>query len=102
MEFGCKILLNGEKFSPVKFANFVYFCIMRGKVQSEFEMSLHFSAHNTKVYKIRKLFTATFFTFYNIFHQLHHLTEFGVLFPAVLMNISNSKVCQKGEWSIGQ
>ena len=41
------------KYSPVKFANFVklYFCIMRGKVQSDFEMWLHFSAHNTKVYK---------------------------------------------------
>ena len=26
------------KYSPVKFANFVYFCIMRGEVYSEFEM----------------------------------------------------------------
>ena len=25
-----------------------------------------------------------------------------MLFPAVLMNIPNSKVCLKGEWSIGR
>ena len=30
----------------------------------------------------------------------HNFTKFRMLFPAVLMNIPNSKVCLEGEWSI--
>ena len=31
--------------------------------------------------------------------KLHNFTKFRMLFPAVLTNIPNSKVCLKGEWS---
>ena len=57
-------LLNGEvwlqnivkyaKYSPVKFANFVYFCIMRGKVSSHLEsiqvteLSLFYDVQNSR------------------------------------------------------
>ena len=35
-----------------------------------------------------------------IFHiLLHNFTKYRMLFSAVLMNIPNSKVCLKGEWS---
>ena len=47
----------------MKFANFVYCCITRGKALP---------------------------------------LKFMMLFPAVLMNFPNSKVCLIGEWSIGQ
>ena len=57
----------------MKFANFVY-NILRGKVQSEFEMFLQYFAT-----------------------KLDHFTKFRMLFPAVLMNIPNSKVCLKGD-----
>ena len=55
------------KYSPVKFANFVYFCIMRGILKSDFEMRVHFSAHNTKVYKIRKLHRTRCFPRFTMF-----------------------------------
>ncbi len=32
--------------------------------------------------------------------KLHNFTKFMMLFPAVLMNFPNSKVCLIGEWSI--
>ncbi len=32
--------------------------------------------------------------------KLHNFTKFRMLFPAVLMNFPNSKVCLIGEWSI--
>ncbi len=32
--------------------------------------------------------------------KLHNFTKFMMLFPAVLMNLPNSKVCLIGEWSI--
>ena len=32
--------------------------------------------------------------------KLYNFTKFTMLFLAVLMNIPNSKVCLKGEWSI--
>ena len=32
--------------------------------------------------------------------KLHYFAKFRMLFPAVLINIPNSKVCLKGEWSI--
>ena len=32
--------------------------------------------------------------------KLHNFAKFGMLFQAVLMNIPNSKVCLRGEWSI--
>ncbi len=47
----------------MKFANFVYFCITRGKALPP---------------------------------------KFMMLFPAVLMNFPNSKVCLIGEWSTGK
>ena len=32
--------------------------------------------------------------------KLHDFAKFRMLFPAVLMDIPNFKVCLKGEWSI--
>ena len=72
---------------PAKFANFVYFCITRGKVLSDFEI-------------IQNLQTSQDYIFRNFATKLHNFTKFGMLFSAVLMNIPNSKVCLKGEWSI--
>ena len=85
----------------MKFANFVYFCITRGKEQSDFEMRLHFSARNTKVYKICKLYRTIFCTFYNISQpNFTILLNLGNSFQGVLINIFNSKVCLKRESSI--
>ena len=45
-------------------------------------------------------FTGLYFPHFTIFlTKLHHFTKFRMLFPTVLMNIPNSKVCLKGEWS---
>ena len=58
------------KYSPAKFANFVYICITRGKsyhFRGNFSSKMvTFSARNTNVYKICKLCRAIFFIFYNI------------------------------------
>ena len=35
-------------------------------------------------------------------NKLHNFTKFRMLFPAALMNIPSSKLCLKGEWSIGK
>ena len=54
------------KCKPVKIANFVYFCITHGKLIPTSRKRYQFSLRNTKVYKIRKLCTAIFSSFYNI------------------------------------
>ena len=72
----------------MKFANFVYFCIMRGKVD-------HISKSDyTFLHKILNGLALV----YEIL--LHNFVIFRTLFPAVLMNIRNSKVCLKRELSI--
>ena len=51
---------------PVKIANFVCFCITHGKLIPTSRKRYQFSVRNTKVYKIRKLCRAIFFSFHNI------------------------------------
>ena len=65
-----------QKIQPVKFANFVYFCITRGKLIPLSRKRYQFSPRNTKVYKICKLCSST---------------KFRMLFNAVVMNFTISK-----------
>jgi hypothetical protein len=60
-KFGC------EMDSLAKFANFVYFCILRAEIATIFGPNVvAISACNTKVYKICELYKAIFSAFYNI------------------------------------
>ena len=87
-------IVKCEKYSPVKVANFVCFCIMPGKVY-QISKCDYASAHNTKVYKIFKLQKAIFSTCYSILQpnhrmtKLHHFTKFRILFP-------NERDCKSG------
>ncbi len=66
-------LKNIVKYSHVKFANFIYFCI-----------TSHFIFHISRYFSTK----------------LHNFTKFMMLFPAVPMNFSNSEVCLIREWSV--
>ena len=59
----CKM---SKKYSPVKFANFVYFCITNGKALSLCGNLVTLFPAYAKVYKILKLYITIFWTFYNI------------------------------------
>ena len=52
-----------QKYNPVKFANFVHFCITYGKLIPFSRWWYQFSARNTKVYKICKFRRVISFAF---------------------------------------
>ena len=58
-----------------------------------------FFARNTTSYKIRKM--GLYFSHLLYFvTKLHTFIKLRVLFPTVLINFRNSKICPIGEWSI--
>ena len=85
------------KYSPVKFANFVYFCIENGKALPlcgnvitlfpvfPFIVTLHYY-----IFDILQYFTT----------KLYSFTKCRKLFPTLLKSFSNLEVCLIGEWSI--
>ena len=75
-------------YSHVKFANFVYFCITRGKALPHFEMCvMYFHGLHDCIFHILRYFAT----------KLHNFTKYRILFPAGLMNFPNSNVCLIGE-----
>ena len=91
------------KYSPVKFAKFVYLCITHGKALQICGNVVTQIPRNTKVYKIRKLYITIFSTFYNILQpNFAILLNFRKLFPTVLKLFSNLEVSLTGEWSIAK
>ena len=92
ISYNCQVWLQNivkcEKYGPVKFANFVYFCTTRGK-------ALPLCGN------VVTLFTLLYFRHFTIFYkqtlQFHKIKK---LFPIVLKLFSNLKVCLIGEWSI--
>ena len=58
-----KLLYSNAKYSNVKFANFVNFCITQEKALTHFHIGVTFSVNNTKVYKVRKPYRAILSTF---------------------------------------
>jgi hypothetical protein len=73
-KFGCELLQNEEKGSPVKFANFVYICITRGLLSRKWLFSPRI------IQNIQNL--RTFTTFSNLCSFTHSKT----LFLAVLLD----------------
>ena len=85
----------------VKFANFVWFCITRGKSLALFENVVTlFRAQYKSIQNSQTSHDCIFHILRYFSTKLHNFTKFMMLFPAVLMNFSNSKVCLIGEWSI--
>ena len=89
------------KYSPVKFANFVYFCIRHGKAlplcgnvvtlfYAQYKSIQNSQTLHCYIFDILQYFTTKF----------HHFAKFRNLFPTVLKLFSNLKVCVIGKWSI--
>ena len=97
-----KILKNVKNIaSNVKFANFLYFCSTQEKVLPHFHIVVtlfraqYKSIENSQalqgyIFHILKYFTT----------KLDNCIKFRMLFPAVLIDFPNAKVCLIGEWSI--
>ena len=66
-----RIIVKWGKYSPVKFANFVYIWITCGEYNHfEPKVVINFTARNTNIYKICELHKAIFSSFYNVCSQL--------------------------------
>ena len=97
MKFGCKVKCG--KYSPVKFANFVYFRITDGKAlplcgnvvtlfPAQYKSIQNSQTLNYHIFDILQYFTT----------KLHNFTKFRKLLLTVLKLFSNLKVCLIGEW----
>ena len=89
------------KHSPVKFENFVYFCITNGKA---LPLCGNVVTHSPAQYKSIENSQNLHYYIFDILQyfttKLHNVTKFRKLFPTVLKLFSNFKVCLIGEWSI--
>ena len=86
----------------MKFAKFVYTFVLCAEKCNHNSKSDFTSPRIIQMY-IQNLQTSLGFIFHILQYfatKLHHFTKFRTLFSDVLMNILNSKVCLKGEWSI--
>ena len=88
------------KYSPVKFANFVYFCIAHAKALTLCGNVVTLFPRNTKVYKIRKLYITVYDILQYFTTKLNNFTKSRKLLPTVLKLFSNLEVCLIGKWSI--
>ena len=90
-----------SKYSNLKFANFVYFCITREKALPHFHIvvrlfrPLYKNIQNSQTLQDYIFHILQFFA-----TKLHNFTKFRKLFPTVLELFSNLKVCTIGEWPI--
>ena len=90
-----------RKCSNVKFANFLYFCIMPRKVLPLCGNAFScITQKYTKFASFTLLYFRRFIIFYIFTTKLQNFTKFRMLFPTVLKLFSNLKVCLIEEWSI--
>ena len=65
------------------------------------DMLYHFSARNTKAYKICKRHRGIYLRILQYSTtKFHNITKFRMLFSAVPIDFPNSRVCVIGNWSI--
>ena len=92
-----QIIVKCGKYSPVKFANFVYFCITHGKALPLCgNVVTLFPAQYNSIQNSETLHYYIFDIFQYFITKLHNFTVFRKLFPIVLKLSSNLKVCLIG------
>ncbi len=80
--------------------NFVYFCITCGKALPHFDTKVY-KKYKSKYKSIQNSQTSRDCIFHILRYfatKLHNSIKLMMLFPAVLMNFPNSKVCPIGKW----
>jgi hypothetical protein len=79
-------IVKWRKYSPVKFANFVYICITHGKNNHSFGSKMVIFPLIMQIYTIFAIFTGLYFLILQLFTtKLCNFTHFKMLFPAMVM-----------------